>query len=389
MAKKRTTRRSTPPQTTSDSEDRSIQRIARGANLVTQVERLLREAIAEGRFPDGKLPTKIQLAAQLGVSRETVRRATETLAGEGLLVKFRRKGTFLNVPSVRLPDDGATSTLFGYVQADYRLPNGDVEPTMRHISSLILQGALEAADEADFELVVRRSTVSNLSKGFRRLTQAAKLRGIVFASVGEEKLLRRVSGLGLPIVVLDHDAHLPEINTIRDDSAAAAQMTIEYLGSLGHRRMAIAYWQQTDLNPWRLEGYRQALRKLGLPRRRKWEILTDLSAQGARFVAETLRDMSPRPTALYCFNNSLAQMVIEELGRVGLRVPEDMSVVGGGGEDVAGITDHQADWHAIGRRGVELLLAAINSPEPPSPQHQLLPHTLRTGSTTAPCAEER
>jgi DNA-binding GntR family transcriptional regulator len=65
-------------------------RIARPLSLVAQVEQLLREAISQGRFSGDRLPTEVELADQLGVSRETVRRATETLQREGLVVKFRR-----------------------------------------------------------------------------------------------------------------------------------------------------------------------------------------------------------------------------------------------------------------------------------------------------------
>jgi LacI family transcriptional regulator len=358
-----------------------VSRIVRAPSLVTQIERLLREAIRDGRYPGNKLPTEVQLAEQLGVSRETVRRATEALTAEGLLIKFRRKGTFLATPQARSPLQLAESTLIGYVQADYRLPDGQAEPTMRYIGNLMLDGALDAAAEADRELAVRRIAIANLSHGARRLSQSARLQGLVFASVGEEKLLRRFAGFGLPMVLLDHDVHLPEISTIRDDSAGGARLAVEYLASLGHRHIAIAYWHATDLNPWRLEGYREGLRQFALPRRRAWEMLTDLSLDGARQVAQSMRELSPRPTAVYCFNNSLARMIIDELANAGLTVPGDVSVIGGGGDLVPGLTHHQADWRKMGRRGVEVLLSAVASGGEHQPIYHLEPHVLHEGST--------
>src|SRR5690349_11537819 len=71
-----------------------LDRLVRPASLVTQVEQLLRQAVAEQRWPGGRLPTEIELAEQLGVSRETVRLAAEALQRDGLLFKIRRKGTF-------------------------------------------------------------------------------------------------------------------------------------------------------------------------------------------------------------------------------------------------------------------------------------------------------
>ena len=61
-------------------------RVQRPLSIVNQVELALRQAIAEDRFPSGKLPTVVELAEQLGVSRETVRLAEEALQREGLLV---------------------------------------------------------------------------------------------------------------------------------------------------------------------------------------------------------------------------------------------------------------------------------------------------------------
>src|SRR5579883_2454220 len=96
-----------------------LDRISRPASLVAQVEQLLRDALTAGRFVGGRLPTEVELAEQLGVSRETVRRATETLQREGLLVKFRRKGTFTHPPQMPERIEAAPSTLLGYLQAAY------------------------------------------------------------------------------------------------------------------------------------------------------------------------------------------------------------------------------------------------------------------------------
>jgi LacI family transcriptional regulator len=205
---------------------------------------------------------------------------------------------------------------------------------------------------------------------------------VIFASWGEEKLLRRVAGLGLPTVLLDHDLHLPGIHSVRDDSAQGGRAAVQHLAQLGHRRIAFVNWRQVDLNPWRLRGYRQGLREAGLPRRRQWELAADLTPEGARQAVEQFLALVPQPTALYCFNNTLARGVISELKRRGIRVPEDVSVLGGGGEEVAGLTCHQADWYRMGRTAVEVLVRSLASGG--KPEHHLAPHSLEAGQTTAP-----
>jgi LacI family transcriptional regulator len=218
---------------------------------------------------------------------------------------------------------------------------------------------------------------------FRHLSQTTRLRGVLFASYGEEKLLRRVTERGLPAVLLDHDLHVAQVSSVRDDSFAGARDAVGHLARLGHRRIAFADWHRGELNPWRLTGYRQGLRDAGLPRRRTWELPAELTATGARRVVDGLNGLSPRPTALLCFNNTLARLVIEEAERLRWSVPAELSVMGCGGEDVPGLTCHQADWYEMGRQAVQLFLRALNGGPTQEPEHLLAPNLLRPGRTTA------
>jgi len=360
-----------------------FERLNRPLTLVAQVEQVLRQAIAERRFANGRLPTEVELADQLGVSRETVRLAAEVLQRQGLLIKVRRKGTFVRSSHGPLQVKGTRSTLLGYLQARYQGSQGQEEAVSRAISGLMVQGAIEEAGQAGLRLVVQDAPHLELLRAFQQVHHHTPLCGVIFASFGEEKLLNRVAGLGLPTVLVDHDLPLPKINSVRDDSFEGARQAVQHLAALGHRRIAFASWHQVDLNPWRLRGYRQGLRDAGLPRRRQWVIPTELTEAGARQVVEQWLRLTPRPTALYCFNNTLARLVIEGLQRRDVRVPQDVSILGGGGEEVPGLTCHQADWYQIGRGGVQILLRVLANPRRHTPEHQLSPHTMRLGQTTA------
>ncbi len=225
-------------------------RLDKPPQLKSRVEQLLRQAIAEGRFPEGRLPTEVELAEQLGVSRETVRLAAEVLQREGLLVKIRRKGTFLQAPSLPEGIVAAEGHLVGYLQAGYP-SEGQEEGVTRVVSSLMLQGALEESSRAGFQLIVQHAPHTQIGQSLGSLTQDRRLRGVIFASYGEEKMLKRVAGLGLPTVLLDHDLHLAQVHSVRDDSFQAARDAVRSLADLGHRRIAFVNWRQVDLNPWR------------------------------------------------------------------------------------------------------------------------------------------
>jgi DNA-binding transcriptional MocR family regulator len=147
----------------------ALGRLNRSPNLLVQVEAVLREAIASRRFSGDRLPTEMELAEQLGVSRETVRRATEVLMREGLLVKYRRKGTFLSPQplALKLPD---TPPCVGYLQTSYVAGQTSEEAVCRSIEGAILQGAIEEAGRHGLTLLVHhlpltggRETVQQLA----------------------------------------------------------------------------------------------------------------------------------------------------------------------------------------------------------------------------------
>jgi LacI family transcriptional regulator len=221
------------------------------------------------------------------------------------------------------------------------------------------------------------------------LTREAPLRGVLFASFGEEKLVRRTLGLGLPVVLLDHDLHLPSISTVREDSRQGAALGVAHLARLGHRRIAYAGWHRADLNPWRIVGYRKGLVEARLPRRRAWELSAEITPSGAEDLVEKLLALRPVPTALLCFNTTLARLAMERLRRRGVRVPEDLSVLGIGGEEVAGLACAQADWFAMGRYAVTLLLRAASSRGGLEPEHRLFPYEIRPGRSAGPPGKGR
>jgi LacI family purine nucleotide synthesis repressor len=135
------------------------------------------------------------------------------------------------------------------------------------------------------------------------------------------------------------------------------------------------------LNPWRARGYRQGLRDARLPRRRRWELFAEINPAGTADAVECFLALDPRPTALFCFNNTLARLVVDELKRRKVRVPDDVSVVGAGGEDVPGLTCTVVDWRGMGRAAVEILRRLPEKVR--KPEHRLFPHSLNAGRTTS------
>jgi DNA-binding LacI/PurR family transcriptional regulator len=370
-----------------NSRPAALGRLARPQTLLSRTEQVLREAIGRGEFSGNRLPAAAELAEQLGVSRETVRLAQENLQREGILVKYRRKGTLIQPPAMTLKKTAGRSTLLGYLQADYPSLSREDEIVTRTTSGLMMQGAMREAGRAGCRLLVHHAPHTDMDRAIEQILSEAPLRGVLFVSFGEEKLVRRTLGRGLPVVLLDHELNLPSISTVREDSKQGAQIAVAHLARLGHRRIAYADWHLADLNPWRITGFRKGLSDAHLPRRRAWELSAQITDTGADELVEKFLALRPLPTALICFNNSLARLAIERLRRRGMRVPDDLSVMGIGGEEVTGLACVQSDWFAMGRHAVKILLRAASARGETAPEHRLYPYEIRPGRTAAPPRE--
>jgi len=365
-------------------------RVQRPISLVAQVEQTMRTAIADNVFPNDRLPTLIDLADQMHVSRETVRMALDSLQREGLVVKRRRSGTFINPPAVCQALKAPKRKILGYlIEAgyidDYVAGSADGEIISQPLGGLMLAGAVIEAGRHNYQILTASAQPSGLREAFDQLNESGPLSGVILACVEKGKLLKGVIGRGIPSVILDHEMNVPKIGSVRGDSQQNARLAIHYLKELGHRKIACAMWRQVDFNPWFLRGYRQGLREENIKRRKNWEIFVELNEKGAAETLDQLMQIpeSQRPTAIICFHNTFASQLVAIALKRGYKIPEDLSVLGGGGEEVMNLTYTQIDWQGLGRIAVSMLLKAIDGGEEHKAEHLLVPYELKAGETTA------
>lgn len=368
----------------SEQTSGSLSGIQRPLSLVAQVERTLRTAIEDNVFPNGRLPTLLELADQLRVSRETVRLALESLQKEGLVVKHRRRGTFVRLSEVPTTLSRPRPKVLGYLLEDFDSVGNSEEIVSRPSSGPMLEGAIFEASRRGYQLVARSAKPYQLRETFDQMEASSPMCGVIFACVVEEKFLKGLSGRGVPSILMDHELHLPNVGSIRGDSEQNASLAIRHLAELGHRRIACAHWQQSDLNPWFIQGYRKGMRNAKLRCRRHWEMFIELSPTGAEEAVDHLLSLSPRPTAIICFHNTFANQFTAAALKRGLRVPDDISVVGCGGEEVVNLSCTQLDWQALGRTAVQMLLRAVDKDGAFESEHLLVPYQWREGCTTGP-----
>ncbi|MGY1409085.1 LacI family DNA-binding transcriptional regulator [Luteimonas sp. A611] len=178
------------------------------------------------------------------------------------------------------------------------------------------------------------------------------------------------------------------IPSVHIDNAAASRTAMEHLYALGHARIAVVGGPPDNpLHRQRLEGARAAALAHG-----RLELLMpvpgDFTVESGYVAATRFLGQAPAPTAAFCFSDQMALGVLAACRDLGIRVPEDFSVVGF--DDLASsrylsppLTTISQPMREIGVRAARLLLAIIESVDVPHQQTLDFSLMLR-GSTAAP-----
>lgn len=133
----------------------------------------------------------------------------------------------------------------------------------------------------------------------------------------------------IPVVAVDPHAGSSSVPTIDSDNLTGAESAVNYLLSLGHRRIAMLAGR-ADLTSAQLRetGYRRALEAAGISVDPSLIGVGGFRPDSATAPARALLDRPDRPTAVFAANDLTAIRTIEVANELGLRVPEDLSVIG-------------------------------------------------------------
>jgi LacI family transcriptional regulator len=193
--------------------------------------------------------------------------------------------------------------------------------------------------------------------------QRRRVDGIVIASNLIDQYSKRLTSIHIPVVAISNEAE--GLVSVTIDEVAAARMAADHLLALGHTRIGAitgpSGWMASEE---RLNGYHAALVAAGiapdpaLVRRSNFEFEEGYAAAAA------LLDLPDRPTAIFGFNDDVAVATLRAARERGIRVPEELSVVGFDDSDQARIvtptlTTVRQPLAEMGRMAVSLLTRLI------------------------------
>jgi LacI family transcriptional regulator len=221
---------------------------------------------------------------------------------------------------------------------------------------------------------------------------ARRLDALVIASSRTDtEIFRRMRNESRPFVLIDRSLDGLDADFVGIDDVAAGRMATSHLIDIGRSHIAHISGRENSTGVRRRQGYLEALRTHRLPMREDYIISrefvdTDSHRQGAEAMRQLLQ-RKPRPDAVFCYNDPMAIAAMNVILDAGLRIPEDIALVGCGNLNYndwlrVPLTSIDQRSHLIGQRAGEILLRIIEGREWPEPTQVVLEPTLIVRAST-------
>ena len=328
-------------------------------------------------------PTIIDVAARAGVSKSLVSLA---LRGANVVSEEKRRRVLEAAAELGYRPNAAArslvrrrTNLLGIVLSDLHNP----------FFAEVIDGIEDAADGRDYRTIISTVDLRTRAEPEKRaLDTLLELRvdGLILASpMLRLDVISAVSG-ELPVVLVARHAASDRVDTVSNDDPKGARLVVDHLADLGHTRIAHIDGGGGAGADERRHGYEVAMaeRALGAHTR---VVPGSYTEDGGRRGVAALMDTAEPPTAIFVANDLAALGALSALAQRGLRVPEDVSLVGYDNTSLSAVsqinlTTVDQPRPDMGRTAVTLVLERLSRRRQDA-RHVLIPPTLVVRGTTA------
>jgi len=261
----------------------------------------------------------------------------------------------------------------------------------------LIQSFEEIAVAHGYEILVSSSNSDPaiLTTCVRRMLER-KVEGVAVLTFGEEEpVLDQLAFHDVPIVLAEFKLSDPKASTILLDYSTGIRAAVDHLAQLGHQKIAfLAGPRKLHSAMTRENDFTTAMGEAGLTIQKKWIIVCDHTLKGGVAGFEKLQALSARPTAVMCSNDMTAIGVLRAAYMKGLRVPQDLSVIGLDDIDFAEftlppLTTIRLSRSELAHAAFEALRQQVEDPVKPESKREFLVSTslVVRGSAAAPPAD--
>ena len=353
--------------------------IAELPSKVETIYSILEEKIVGGAWPVGFcMPTELELAAEFGCGRNTITKALTRLLHEGMVERRKRAGTRVvrNSPGRDRAAVELDAVAFIY-------PSEQHEGIRR-----IGHGFQQAAHEVE-RRVVTLTTGMNFEKEAEivgRLSEFDVKGAAVYPVLPSPKdrlyFAQMLLACRFPVVLVDITLPGFGVHGVVVDGYHAGYTMTRHLLSQGLQKigfLANAAWSSSAKN--RYEGYRRALEEAGITEQPNWVVMDpgmdpDFQSPVEKchaFTKQFLED-SRGIEGVVCVDDYLAMSCMASARKLGLRVPEDLKVVGADDYTISAqgkLTTYHVPFEEIGRQSFQMLNCLLKGEKLPAPEVSL------------------
>jgi len=283
---------------------------------------LKKKIVSKELEPGSKLPYERELCDQYGVKRVTIRKSLEMLAQEGLITKHMGLGSFVAGESapVAMPNPDSASTILFIMRRN----ENDIYHNTSSCNTRIF---------FEVEQICRKNGYLLSYVGLDEQTSVLDIArehpvsGVFLVSSYHENTIRELTRMKMPTVLLNH--YDPRLLSVMPDNQHMLSLVVGYLSEMKHRRIAYVDGMPDSRNAQeRWEAFRFAMLEHGLEAEPALYFVGNWTFDGGRAAARELLKSKELPTAVFAASDMMAAGVMEELRSAGIRIPQDISVVG-------------------------------------------------------------
>src|SRR3984957_20597255 len=256
----------------------------------------------------------------------------------------------------------------------------------------LIQGFEDIAVEHGYEILISSTNYDprRMSLCIRRMLER-RAEGVAVMTFGVEKpLLEQFAERNIPLVFVDEGPERPGISLLRVDYHHGIRQGVQHLAALGHRDIAfISGRKGLHSAQSRLAAFSRSLEECGIDADPEWIVEGDHTMEGGIEAMDRLLKVKQRPTAVMCSNDMTAIGVLHTLYRAGLRVPDDLSVIGFDDIHIAQVTippltTIQMLCFELARAAVPALRAHVEEGGEPKRSYKINTHLVVRESTGFP-----
>ncbi len=257
--------------------------------------------------------------------------------------------------------------------------------------SALVSGAVRAAAVAGYEVLIY-SLVDHAVRPAGNVLQLLQqfTAGVIAVMPYQFGFIEKLSAARHPVITIDHHSEHAEFPSIAADSYGGARSAMQHLADLGHRRIVfITGQEQLGSAQDRHRAYDDSVMMFGLDPDPKLVIRGDYSLRGGREAGQRFLALRNKATAVFASNDMSAFGLMSVVQSAGLRVPDDVSIVGFDDLPAAvhvhpNLTTVRQPIAEMGRAAVNTLLALIAGLDAAAPQISLPTSLVIRQSTAAP-----